>query len=106
MIGLPGSDGACTFEKEGRVVSVKVDAPLSANMREAAVAGAVAGIGLVACSLWGCRAELKSGALKQVLKDWDMAAADVHAIFPAGRGAKLSVRAFVDHFAMELKAQP
>jgi DNA-binding transcriptional LysR family regulator len=106
LIGLPGADGACTFEKEGRVVSVKVDAPLSANIREAAVAGAVAGIGLVACSLWGCRAELKSGALKQVLQDWDMGAADVHAIFPAGRGAKLSARAFVDHFAKELKAHP
>jgi DNA-binding transcriptional LysR family regulator len=106
LIGLPGTDSACSFEKEGRVVSVKVDAPLTANIRETAVAGAVAGIGLVACSLWGCRAEIKSGALQQILKDWDMGTADVHAIFPAGRGAKRAAHAFVDHFARELKANP
>jgi DNA-binding transcriptional LysR family regulator len=106
MIGLPGSSGVCSFEKDGRVVSVKMDAPLSANIREAAVAGAVAGMGIVACSLWGCRAELKSGALVQVLKDWDMGAAEVYAIFPAGRGAKLAARSFVDHFTRDLKAHP
>jgi DNA-binding transcriptional LysR family regulator len=106
MIGLPGSSGVCAFEKDGRVVSVKMDAPLSSNIREAAVAGAVAGMGIVACSLWGCRAELRSGALVQILKDWDMGAAEVHAIFPAGRGAKLAARSFVDHFMRDLKAHP
>jgi DNA-binding transcriptional LysR family regulator len=106
MIGLPGTDSACTFEKGGRVVSVKGDAPLSANIREAAVAGAVAGIGIVACSLWGCRAELKSRALVQILKDWDMGAADVHAVYPAGRGVKTAARSFVDHFQKDLKVRP
>lgn len=47
-------------------------------------AAAVAGIGIVACSLWGCRAELKSGALIQILKEWEMDAVEVHALFPAG----------------------
>ena len=53
-----------------------------------------------------CRAKLKSGALVQLLKDWDMGAADVNAIFPAGRGAKLAARAFVEHFAKNLKTNP
>jgi DNA-binding transcriptional LysR family regulator len=105
MIGLPGTDSAFSFEKDGRVVSVKADAPLSANIREAAVAGAVASLGIVACSLWGCRAELKSGALVQILKDWDMGAADVHAVYPAGRGVKTAARSFVDHFQKDLKAR-
>jgi DNA-binding transcriptional LysR family regulator len=106
LIGVPGSNGICSFKKDGRTVSVKVEAPLSGNINEAAVAGGVAGIGIVACSLWGCRAELKSGALVQILKDWDMGAADVNAIFPAGRGAKLAARAFVEHFTKDLKAHP
>jgi DNA-binding transcriptional LysR family regulator len=105
MIGLPGTDSACSFEKNGRVVSVKADAPLSANIREAAVAGAVAGIGIVACSLWGCRAELKSNALVQILKDWDMGAAEVHAVYPSGRGVKTAARSFVDFFQKDLKAR-
>jgi hypothetical protein len=57
LIGVPGSNGVFSFEKKGRTVSVKVEAPLSGNISEAAVAGGVAGIGIVACSLWGCRAE-------------------------------------------------
>jgi DNA-binding transcriptional LysR family regulator len=105
MIGLPGTDSAFSFEKDGRVVSVKADAPLSANIREAAVAGAIASLGIVACSLWGCRAELKSGALVQILKDWDMGAADVHAVYPAGRGVKTAARSFVDYFQKDLKAR-
>jgi DNA-binding transcriptional LysR family regulator len=106
LIGVPGSNGVCFFEKNGRTLSIKVEAPLSGNINEAAVAGGVAGIGIVACSLWGCRAELKSGALVQILKDWNMGAADVNAIFPAGRGAKLAARAFVEHFAKNLKTNP
>jgi DNA-binding transcriptional LysR family regulator len=104
MIGPPLTEGVCTFEKEGRLVSIKVDAPLSANIKEAAVAGAVAGLGIVACSLWSCRAELKSGALVEILKDWDMGSVDVHAIFPAGRGAKLAARSFADFLTKDLKA--
>jgi DNA-binding transcriptional LysR family regulator len=104
MIGLPGTSNACSFEQDGRVVSVSVDAPLSANIREAAVAGAVAGIGIVVCSLWGCRAELGSGTLVRILKDWDLGAAEVHAVYPPGRGAKMAARAFVEHFEKDLKA--
>lgn len=106
LIGPPGGDGNLSFEKEGRVVSVKVDARLSGNIREAAISAAVAGMGIVACSLWGCRAELKSGALVQVLADWDLGAADVHALFPAGRGAKLAARALADHLEKDIKSRP
>lgn len=105
MIGPPGTGKACSFEKDGRTVSVKADAPLSANIREAAVAAAVAGMGIVACSLWGCRAEIKTGALVQILKDWDMGTADVYAVYSAARGAKTAARAFVDYLAKDLKTR-
>jgi DNA-binding transcriptional LysR family regulator len=105
MIGLPGTSNVCSFEKDGRVVSVSVDAPLSANIRGAAVAAAVADIGIVACSLWGCRAELRSGVLVQILKDWDLGTAEVHAVYPTGRGAKMAARAFVEHFEKDLRAR-
>jgi DNA-binding transcriptional LysR family regulator len=106
MIGPPGMGDACTFERDGRVISVQVDAPLSTNIREAAVAAAAAGLGIVACGLWGCRAELKSGALVHILKDWDMGSSEAHAVFPAGRGAKTAARAFAEHLAKDLKAHP
>jgi DNA-binding transcriptional LysR family regulator len=106
MIGSPDTDGVCSFERDGQVVSLRVDAPLTGNIRDAAVAAAVAGLGIVACSLWGCRAELKSGALVQILKEWDMGASEAHAVFPSGRGVKTAARAFVDHLAKDLKALP
>jgi DNA-binding transcriptional LysR family regulator len=87
-------------------VSLRVDAPLTGNIRDAAVAAAVAGLGIVACSLWGCRAELKSGAVVRILKDWDMGASEAHAVFPSGRGIKTAARAFVDHLAKDIKAYP
>jgi DNA-binding transcriptional LysR family regulator len=103
MIGPPGSNGVCVFKKEGKSQSVRVTSPLSANINEAAVAAAVAGIGIVSCSLWGCRAELKSGTLVQILTEWEMDAVEVYALFPAGRATKLAARAFADYFAKDLK---
>jgi DNA-binding transcriptional LysR family regulator len=106
MIGSPDTGGVCSFERDGQVVSLRVDAPLTGNIRDAAVAAAVAGLGMVACSLWGCRAELKSGALVRILKDWDMGASEAHAVFPSGRGVKTAARAFVDYLAKDIKAYP
>jgi DNA-binding transcriptional LysR family regulator len=106
MIGSPDTGGVCSFERDGQVVSLRVDAPLTGNIRDAAVAAAVAGLGIVACSLWGCRAELKSGAVVRILKDWDMGASEAHAVFPSGRGIKTAARAFVDHLAKDIKAYP
>jgi DNA-binding transcriptional LysR family regulator len=106
MIGSPDTGGVCSFERDGQVVSIWVDAPLTGNIRDAAVAAAVAGLGIVACSLWGCRAELRSGALVRILKEWDMGASEAHAVFPSVRGVKTAARAFVDHLAKDLKAHP
>lgn len=106
MIGSPDTDGVCSFERDGQVVSLRVDAPLTGNIRDAAVAAAVAGLGVVACSLWGCRAELRSGALVRILKEWDMGVSEAHAVFPSGRGVKTAARAFVAHLAKDLKARP
>jgi DNA-binding transcriptional LysR family regulator len=106
MIGSPNTDGVCSFERDGQFVSLRVDAPLTGNIRDAAVAAAVAGLGIVACSLWGCRAELKSGALVRILKEWDMGASEAHAVFPSGRGVKTAAHAFVAHLAKDLKAHP
>jgi DNA-binding transcriptional LysR family regulator len=106
MIGSPATDGVCSFERDGQLVSLQVEAPLTGNIRDAVVAAAVAGLGIVACSLWGCRAELRSGALVRILKEWDMGASEVHAVFPSGGGVRTAARAFVEHLAKDLKAHP
>ena len=95
--------GWWTFERDGRTTSVRVQGRLTASVNHAAVAAAVAGLGILSIGLWNCRAELASGALVQVLPDWQLKPIELHAVFAAGRAAKPSARAFADYLASALK---
>jgi DNA-binding transcriptional LysR family regulator len=53
--------------------------------------------------LWNCRPELASGALVQILADWQLKPIELHALFAAGRAAKPSARAFADYLAGALR---
>ena len=104
IIGSPGmAPAGWSFEREGRTVSLRVKGRLTFTVNEGATAAAVAGLGIVSTGLWGCRAELASGALVRILEDWSMPSQEINAVFPAGRGAKRSARAFVDFLIDDLK---
>jgi DNA-binding transcriptional LysR family regulator len=79
------------------VVSVRVEGRLHASVNEGATAAAVAGLGILSTGIWGCRNELETGTLVQILKDWQMGTSELHAVFPAGRAAKPSARQFVEY---------
>jgi DNA-binding transcriptional LysR family regulator len=93
----------CTFQRDGRTTSVRVEGRLTTSVNMAAVAAAVAGLGIASAALWNCRAELASGALVRVLSDWTMEPMQLHAVFTAGRAAKPAARAFVDYLAATLR---
>ncbi len=95
--------GWWSFERDGRTTSVRVQGRLTTSVNQAAVAAAVAGLRILAIGLWNCRAELASGALVQVLPDWQLKPFELHAVFAAGRAAKPSARAFADYLASALK---
>ena len=95
--------GAWSFERDGKTVSFRAEGRLTINLNEGATAAAVAGLGIISTGLWGCRAELASGALVRILEDWRMAPAQVHAVFPAGRAAKRAARVFVDYLIGEFR---
>src|SRR6202012_1066608 len=98
IIGPPGNSiDAWRFERNGKVVSVRVEGRLHASVNEGATAAAVAGLGILSTGLWGCRNELENGTLIQILKDWQMGTSELHAVFPAGRAAKPSARQFVEY---------
>jgi DNA-binding transcriptional LysR family regulator len=105
IVGPPATmKGAWTFHRRGRTVTAGSEPLFTVNVNEAAVAAAVAGIGLLSTGLWGCAAELRRGALVQVLPDWRMASADVYAIFTPGRVIKPAARAFADFMKRSLRA--
>jgi DNA-binding transcriptional LysR family regulator len=100
---LGASSLAWTFERDGKSVTADVASNLIANVNDGAVAAAVAGLGIVSTGIWGCRAELTTGALVRVLDGWDMPGAEMYAVSPAGRAAKVSARAFVDYLVEGLR---
>jgi DNA-binding transcriptional LysR family regulator len=103
IIGPAGLGGdSWTFERDGRTVSPTLEGRLNVSQNEGAVVAASIGLGIASTALWGCRAELLSGTLVQVLADWRMEPAEMHAVFPAG-ATKPSARAFADYIADVLR---
>lgn len=88
-----------TFEKDGRTLSMRIEGRLTIDANEGAVAAAVAGLGIVSTGEWGCRIEVESGTLVEVLPDWRMETVDIFALFAAGRAANPSARAFAAYLA-------
>jgi DNA-binding transcriptional LysR family regulator len=103
VIVAPFESHSRTFKRNGRTRSVRLAGRLSVSSRQGTIAAAVAGLGIVPTGLWFCRPELESGALVQVLSDWEMEPIELHAVFAPGRAAKPSARAFADHLASELR---
>lgn len=101
IVGPSRLGPAWTFRKDGKVTSVRVNGRLTATVNEVATAAAVAGLGLVSMASVGCRSEIESGSLVKILPDWDMGAVELHAVFPGGRSAKRSAKAFVDFLVAE-----
>jgi DNA-binding transcriptional LysR family regulator len=96
IAGPTGTDD-WTFEREGRRVSVRLESRLMVSANEGAVAAAVAGLGIANTGSIASRREIANGALVRVMPEWQMGSVDVHAVFPAGRAAKVAARAFADH---------
>jgi len=97
--------GSWQFEREGRRETVRAKGRVSTSSNEAAVAAATTGLGIVSTVLWGCRKELEEGRLVRLLCDWKTESVELHAVFPAGRAAKVAARAFVEHLASRLEAR-
>lgn len=90
-----------SFRKNGKTASVDVNARLVVTFNEVGIAAAVAGLGIVSMSVGAARKEVEDGSLVRVLADWDMGDIELHAVFPAGRAAKPSARAFTDFIIVE-----
>jgi DNA-binding transcriptional LysR family regulator len=63
---------------------------------------AIAGLGIVALPGYVCRDELRSGALRRVLPTWLAGDSTLTALLPYRQGLLPSVRAFIEHLAIQL----
>jgi DNA-binding transcriptional LysR family regulator len=61
----------------------------------------IKGLGIVALPSYICRQSVQSGALRRVLPEWLAGDSTITALIPYRQGLLPSVRAFLDHLAME-----
>lgn len=84
-------------------VSVRIDARLLSNDGEVVHQWAVAGHGIARKSIWDVAEDLRDGRLVQVLADYPIPAAPLHAIYPHARHLAPRVRAFLDYLSQHLQ---
>jgi DNA-binding transcriptional LysR family regulator len=92
-----------TFRRDGKVTVARVEGRFMLSGQDAAVAAAVAGLGILSTSDLSVMSELETGRLVRVLSDWEMGSADISIVLPAGRSAKRSARAFSNFMEAELR---
>ena len=95
-----------TFKRNGKTTSVRVESHLKFTVNEGTTSAAVAGLGIVSGAVIGCREELESGKLVQILPDWTIGTVEVHAVLAGGHNAKASSRAFVDYLVSSFRGNP
>jgi DNA-binding transcriptional LysR family regulator len=96
--------GAWTLSAADSTVVAQVQPRLTLNVNEAAIAAAVAGLGILSAGYWGCRAELESGALVRVLPEWHLSNLEMYVVLAAGKAAPRAARAVADHLVTSLRA--
>lgn len=77
--------------------TVKVRGTVSTNDGESAVTWALRGLGILLRSEWNVAPYLRSGRLREVLSDWQLPSADIHAVYPMKSNLSAKVKAFVGH---------
>lgn len=88
--------GLWRLESSQGTETVKINGPLTTNDGDIAVQWALDGLGIVMRAEWDIAKHLKSGRLKQVLKNYRTPEADIYAVYPQRHKLARRVRVFVD----------
>jgi len=88
----------------GEELQVNVTPVFQTNDGDIAHTAALAGVGVVFKSLIDVRGDLASGALVEVLPDWQSPGSPIQAVYPAARHLPARVRVFIDFLCEELRA--
>lgn len=104
ILAMPGKC-ATQWSLQGtdkRIVTVPFEPRFLSNSLMSLKEAACANVGIAALPAYACQAEVKSGALRQVLPDWIAADARITALIPYRTGLLPAVRTLVDYLAVVL----
>lgn len=93
------------FKRRNTVISVDVTGRIHTDSSSGRHSSVLAGLGIARASSAMCDAELRSGALIQLLPNYALEPVDVHAVFPGGPRPSAKVRALADHLVTALSAE-
>jgi DNA-binding transcriptional LysR family regulator len=94
------------LSRNDEVVEVRVRSPFSANEATVLLQAALAGAGIALQPSYLANSYLRSGALVQVLPDWQVPLMTVYALYPSRRHLSPAVRALVDHLVAHFQVAP
>lgn len=98
--------GEWAFQSGGKSSGVKLHSRLTVNNADTAIAAAVAGRGVTRVLSYMIAPQLKSGALKVLLEDFELPAAPVHVLHKEAGQTSARVRAVVDSLVERLRKDP
>lgn len=94
-----------SFQHDGAAMSVELEGRINTTSGEGMMACVKAGLGIAVASEWMCGADLASGSVVQILDNFKLTPAIVHAVYPAGPHPSAKVRALVDHLVVALATE-
>jgi len=100
-----GGGAVWTFRKGTAEVSVTVNSRVRMTAAEGVREAVFAGLGLAIGSEWMFEPELRNGAVKAVLQDWELPPIDLWAAFPTGRRASAKARSFASFIETHLSTR-
>jgi DNA-binding transcriptional LysR family regulator len=104
VVYLQGEGSVWSFRRKTSELAISVQSRLRVTAAEGVRAAVLADVGLTIASEWMFTPELRSGAVRAVLQEWDLPPLDLWAVFPSGRAATAKTRAFVDFFERAFNA--
>ena len=96
----------CGTPAAGEEAVVRPEGPLSANNGDALTPALVAGLGVAPQPDFLVWRELASGALEEVLPEWELAPIALHLVSPPGGPRPARVQALVDFLTRKLAVAP
>ncbi|WCK04705.1 LysR family transcriptional regulator [Agrobacterium tumefaciens] len=93
------------YRRDGAAFAVEPRPKFAVNTTEAAIQAAVAGMGMIRVLSYQIAEQLRSGALKEVLKEFEPEPLPVNVIYGPAHPLPLKVRCFLDWITPRLREQ-
>ncbi len=93
------------FQRDGAAQTIKLQPILSVSDNDSAASAALAGLGITRLLNYQIAGYLKSGQLKILLSEFEVASVPVHIVHREGRHSSAKIRSFVDLMAERLRAE-